>query len=499
MKIFGGVKSLLTLVFVMLLPGGMAGNAHAQSTHPNLIIVLCDDLGYGDLACYGNKVVKTPHLDQFAAEGIKFTRCYSAAPNCSPARTGLMTGRTPYRAGIHNWIPYNSPMHVRKQETTLATLLQKSGYQTCHVGKWHMNGNLTDDRYPQPTDHGFDWSFGTQNNALPCHKDPVNFVRNGKAVGPLKGYAADLVTDEAIRWLDQERNDGAPFFLYVAYHEPHEPIASDHKYAKLYKAQGKPSIYDPEVSSFQAHHGNITQMDAAFGKLLAHLEKRGLRNDTLLFFTSDNGPAITNAHPHGSTGGLRNKKGSVYEGGIRVPGILQWPRVYRTSQVLDVPISGVDVLPSFCHVAGIAPPRSLNLDGASFIGALGGRPILRNKPLYWQFHAARGEDQVAVIKDNWKLVGQFGGGSLPPHGDIFAEHQERIHNAELTRYQLFDLSVDETTDVRQEHASIAAPLENYMQRIFKSVQADNPTWPAWTWTREEGKLIRAYIDSLKAK
>ena len=124
MKICGGYRRLLTLVFVALLPGVMAGNAHAQSTHPNLIIVLCDDLGYGDLACYGNKVVKTPHLDQFAAEGIKFTRCYSAAPNCSPARTGLMTGRTPYRAGIHNWIPYNSPMHVRKQETTLATLLQ---------------------------------------------------------------------------------------------------------------------------------------------------------------------------------------------------------------------------------------------------------------------------------------------------------------------------------------------------------------------------------------
>ena len=173
--------------------------------------------------------------------------------------------------------------------------------------------------------------------------------------------------------------------------------------------------------------------------------------------------------------------------------------MHRTSQVLDVPISGVDVLPSFCHVAGIAPPRSLNLDGASFIGALGGRPILRNKPLYWQFHAARGEDQVAVIKDNWKLIGQFEGGSLPPHGDIFAEHQERIHNAEITRYQLFDLSVDETTDVRQENASIAAPLENYMQRIFKSVQADNPTWSAWTWPREEGKQIRAYVDSLKAK
>ena len=487
------------LLWIVCIGAAVPGLLQAKDSRPNLIVVLCDDLGYGDLGCYGNQIVKTPNLDQFAANGLKFTRCYSAAPNCSPARTGLMTGRTPYRAGIHNWIPYNSPMHVRAQETTLATLLQKSGYQTCHVGKWHMNGNLADKDYPQPADHGFDWSFGTQNNALPCHKNPVNFVRNGKAVGSLKGYAADLVTDEAIDWLDEQRNDEEPFFLFVAYHEPHEPIASDHKYTELDEPQGKPSIYDPEVTSFQAHHGNITQMDAAFGRLLKHLEKRGLREDTMLFFTSDNGPAITSAHPHGSTAGLRNKKGSVYEGGIRVPGMIQWPRALTQPQVLDIPISGVDVLPSFCQLAGIKPPKSLNLDGASFIGALGGRPIRRSKPLYWQFHGARGEDQIAIIKDNWKLVGQFEGGSLPPHGDIFAEHQERIHSAKITRYQLFDLSKNEMTDVQDEFSGVSRQLVAEMNRLFSSVQADNPTWPAWVWPKEEGKQIRAYVDSLKTK
>ena len=471
----------------------------AEVHRPNLIVVLCDDLGYGDLACYGNDVVQTPHIDQFAAEGIKFTRCYAAAPNCSPARTGLMTGRTPYRAGIHNWIPYDSPMHVRKDEITIAKLLRDSGYQTCHVGKWHLNGNLTDTRYPQPKDHGFDWSFGTQNNALPCHKDPVNFVRNGKAVGPLKGFAADLVTDEAIHWLNKQRQDDAPFFMYVAYHEPHEPIASDHQYTKLYEPRGKPSLYDPEVTSFQAHHGNLTQMDSAFGRLLKQLEKLGLRDDTLIFFTSDNGPAITNAHPHGSTGGLRDKKGSVYEGGIRVPGMVQWPRAWKNPQVLDLPISGVDVLPTFCHVAGVVPPQTLELDGASFIGALGGRPIRRNKPLYWQFHGARGEDQVAGIDGNWKIVGQFEGGSLPPHGDIFAEHQRRIRDAKIMRYQLFDLREDEVADVRKENPDVAQQMISNMQRTFLSVQADNPSWPAWEWPRKEGMQIRAYVESLKSK
>ena len=471
----------------------------ADFNRPNLIVVLCDDLGYGDLACYGNPVVKTPNIDQFAAEGLQFSRCYSAAPNCSPARTGLMTGRTPYRAGIHNWIPYNSPMHVRKQEITLAKLLSDSGYQTCHVGKWHMNGSLTDTRFPQPRDHGFDWSFGTQNNALPCHKDPVNFVRNGKEVGPLKGFAADLVTDEAISWLDKQREDDTPFFMYVAYHEPHEPIASDHKYTKLYDPKGKPSIYDPEVTSFQAHHGNITQMDAAFGRLLAHLERKGLRHDTLIFFTSDNGPAITNAHPHGSTGGLRNKKGSVYEGGIRVPGIAQWPRAWKGGRQLDFPISGVDVLPTFCQVAGVVPPPSLDLDGTSFIPPIGGRPIRRTKPLYWQFHGARGEDQLAVLDGNWKLVGQFEGGSLPPHGDILAEHQKRIRDAKIVRYQLYNLSHDETTDVQKDSPGVARQLIGRMNHIFESVQADSPTWPAWEWPREEGKQIREYVDSLKEK
>ena len=169
---------------------------------PNIVLVLADDLGYGDLACFGANDVQTPHLDRFASEGLRFTSCYAGHANCSPSRTALMTGRTPTRVGVRNWIPEDSPVHVRRSEITIAKLLQQSGYATCQSGKWHMNGEFNQPTQPQPGDHGFDHWFSTQNNAYPNHRNPDNFVRNGKEVGKLEGYAAHLVADEALRWLD---------------------------------------------------------------------------------------------------------------------------------------------------------------------------------------------------------------------------------------------------------------------------------------------------------
>ena len=181
---------------VLLLLGLVSSRAGAA---PNFLVVLADDLGYGDLGCYGNEAVHTPHLDRLAAEGLRFTDCYAAAANCSPSRAGLMTGRTPWRLGIHNWIPMLSPMHLQASETTIATLLRDAGYATCHTGKWHLNGMFNLTGQPQPNDHGFDHWFSVQNNALPNHRNPYNFVRNGIPVGPLEGYSSGLVTDEAVR------------------------------------------------------------------------------------------------------------------------------------------------------------------------------------------------------------------------------------------------------------------------------------------------------------
>jgi len=490
---------LIHVVCIVALAIAFCGQLEAkQKRRPNFVIVLCDDLGYGDLGCYGNEVVKTPNIDDFARGGVRFTHCYSAAPNCSPARTGLMTGRTPYRVGIHNWIPFDSPMHVGRNEITIAKLLCDAGYATCHVGKWHMNGNLTDKNYPQPVDHGFEWSFGTQNNAIPTHRNPENFVRNGQWVGRLEGYAADIVTDEGIHWLENEYDHKRPFFLYVSYHEPHEPIASHHKYAKMYEPIGQASRYDPEVTSFQAHHGNLTQMDMAFGRLLKYLRDEQLDENTLILFTSDNGPAITAAHPHGSTGGLRDKKGTVYEGGIRVPGIVQWKRATQAGSVNEFPICGLDVLPTFCELAGVEVPEQIVLDGASVVRALEGGKVKREVPLYWHFHAARGEHQVAMRDGKWKMVATLKGGSLAPFGDIRATDQQRIKNAELDRFTLYNLTAGpEDSDLIEQERSRAKEMQTVMKLKFNEVLEETPVWPEWEWPRWEGKRIGTYVESLK--
>ena len=175
---------LLCLLMAFALPAVLSAK-ESKKDRPNFVVILCDDLGYGDLACYGHPHIKTPHLDKLATQGMRLTSCYAAAPVCSPSRAGMLTGRTPNRSGVYNWIPGNHVMHLRKDEVTVAAMLKNSGYDTAHVGKWHCNGKFNSPAQPQPGDHGFNHWFATQNNAAPSHKNPRNFVRNGKSVGPM--------------------------------------------------------------------------------------------------------------------------------------------------------------------------------------------------------------------------------------------------------------------------------------------------------------------------
>ena len=154
---------------------------------PNFIVFLTDDQGWGDLGCYGHPVIQSPNLDRFASEGIRLTQCYAACSVCSPSRSAILTGRTPYRNGVWRWIPSGSQYHLRASEITIASLLKKQGYQTCHAGKWHLNGKFNSDEQPQPGDHGYDHWLATQHNASPNHLNPENFVRNGQQVGRLEG------------------------------------------------------------------------------------------------------------------------------------------------------------------------------------------------------------------------------------------------------------------------------------------------------------------------
>ena len=479
----------------------LAGGGSNATERPNIVIVLADDLGYGDLHCYGHPTIQSPNLDRFAKEGVRLTSCYASAPVCSPSRYGLMTGRTPYRGGIHNWIPLGSPMHMQRGEITIATLLKRIGYATCHVGKWHLNGKFNSPDQPQPSDHGFDHWFSTQNNALPSHRNPDNFVRNGKPVGKLHGYSSQLVTDEAIRWLRELRPKDRPFFLFVCYHEPHEPIETDPRFSRLYPDTGKRSPYDPKTSSLAAHHGNITQMDDAFGRLMKALDRDGLRDSTLVVFTSDNGPAITRAHPHGSAGPLREKKGHAYEGGIRVPGMIRWPGHAPRDTVCDTPVSGVDWLPTICAITGIEIPRDRNIDGTDIRPLFEGKPVERAKPLYWQYNVARSAPKVAMRIDRWKILATLAGHEWRPNGDILAEDQAGIKTARLDRFELYDLASDigEKNDL---HARPGAPFDrmvSQLRSLYREVQSESLIWPAWKWPRLEGKKIRAYVQQRRSE
>lgn len=476
----GKVKTLLSLLLAYFVFGESSTLAGSR---PNIIVVLADDLGYGDLACYGNEVVKTPHLDQFAKEGLRFTDCYAASANCSPSRAGLMTGRTPWRVGIHNWIPMMSPMHVQESEITVATLLRESGYETCQVGKWHLNGLFNLPGQPQPSDHGFNHWFSVQNNALPNHRNPYNFVRNGIPVGEIEGFSAGIVTDEAIRWMNEDREMEKPFFMFVCYHEPHEPIATADEYSSLYS-----HLEDP---SERALWGNISQLDAGFGRLMGELERLKLRENTIVFFTSDNGPAITGKHPYGSTGPLRAKKGYVWEGGIRVPGILQWPGVTEAGSVSGEPICGVDVLPTLCEIAGVKVPDDRAIDGASLVPFLKGEALVRETPLYWHFLRSKSTVKVAMREGDWKLAARVDRPDLKPAGGITPEDIEYNQNAELVGFALFNLRDDiaESIDVSAENSVLFESMKARLVAKYREVRDESPQWPVWEFPKYEGMRI----------
>ncbi len=271
----------------------------ATQTPPNVVVILADDLEYGDLSSYGHRTLKTPALDRLAREGIRFTSFYAASPLCSPSRAALLTGRTPFRSGIQSWIPPDEDIQLGRREITLATVLKRQGYQTFLSGKWHLNGGLDNTRHLQPSDHGFEQWLALHAWAIPHHRNPTNFYRNGKPVGEIQEYAAAIVVDEALAMIERRRRD-APFFLYLAFAEPHGTIASPDRFNAQYAAHtaGRP---DPVPNAGRVpdnlaargpgeYYANVSHLDYQVGRLLERLDRLGLRESTLVLFTSDNGP-----------------------------------------------------------------------------------------------------------------------------------------------------------------------------------------------------------------
>lgn len=250
-------------------------------------------------------------------------------------------------------------------------------------------------------------------------------------------------------------------------------------------------MYPSDDPSLSAHHGNVTQMDDAFGQLIAALDKSGQRANTFVRFASDTGPAITSMHPHGSAGPLRDKKGAMYEGGIRVPGIAQWPGRIKPGTHSDEPVCGVDLLATLCEIAGVKPPTDRTLDGVSIVPVLHGEKLNRTKPLYWQFNRAHSAPKVAIRFGDWKLLARLTTPDLKPSADITDEEIEATKSAQLTGFELYNLASDigETQDLQSQNKAEFESLKGHMIAMFTEIQAEAPRWPAWEWPRYESQRI----------
>lgn len=453
------MKSIHLLTFAALIFVPIVAIAN-DDPRPNVIVFLTDDQGWGDLGCYGHPVIKSPNLDQFAAEGLRLTQCYAACSVCSPSRSAILTGRTPYRNGVWRWIPEGSQYHLRQSEITIPSMLKKQGYETCHVGKWHLNGKFNSDEQPQPDNHGYDHWLATQNNAAPNHLNPVNYVRNRIEVGRMEGPSSTIAADEAISWLKARNDASSPFFITVWTHEPHLPIESAAEYMKPYA--------DVEDADLRQHHGNITQMDAAFGKLMAAVDAMGYRDNTLVIFTSDNGPEGngTSGRTRGSTGGLRGRKRHTHEGGIRVPGIVRWPGHIKPGTVSDTPVIGSDIFPTICDILDLPLPDDRTIDGTSLLPLFAGKPLQRQQPLYWRNHLAPEEFRVALRIDDWKIVA----------------------SDDLTSFELYNIVKDpqETTDLAESEPQRFVELKKQLIEHDAAVLNDGPDW----WKDEVEKPAR---------
>ena len=478
---------------------------------PNVVTLLVDDLGYRDIGCYGGPV-KTPVLDKLAAEGVRFTDFHSGAPTCSPSRATFLTGRHHYRTGVYSVIsePVHK-MHLLRSETTIAEVLSENGYATAHFGKWHLGMPTNKRQNPTPTDHGFDYWFGLVNGAHPNHKDPVNFLRNGKPVGPMKGYSCQIVVDEALTWLDEKRAPDAPFFLNLWFNEPHAVIAAPDEIVSQYGAlDDQAAIYN----------GTIDNTDRAIGRLVAKLQALGELDNTIIVYSSDNGSYL-----QARSGELRGKKGSQFEGGHRVPGIFHWKDGIPGERVEAKPAGSVDLLPTLCGLIGIAKPRGVHLDGSDLAPLLTGTGTFqRHQPLFWMSQAnmvLRMGDHTLfasgtagspidfkasnrLIKQVEDVLGddlenELGGLDLrsrmfngrfknPEANRLQRQHRELYYFQEswipelkkggIGRVQLYDLSKDigQQNDIAKARPELVAQMTKKAEAIYASVMADAPEW-----------------------
>ncbi|MEY4482659.1 MAG: Arylsulfatase [Verrucomicrobiota bacterium] len=462
MKTFALLSSLFLSASLCLEPGT------AFAAPPNVMVIVADDLGYGDIGVHGGKDVPTPNIDALANRGVRCTSGYVSAPYCSPSRAGFLTGRCQTRFG-HEFNPHvgdETKLGLPLDQRTIANHLHDAGYATGLIGKWHQG--FSPEHHPQA--RGFDDYFGFLvggHNYL-LHKDAEakfgsahshDMIYRSRELQKLEGYTTDLFTDEAVAFMD--RHDAKPWFLYLAYNAVHTPLEVLAKYGDRVPA----SITDPERRGYLSL---LVGLDDAIGRLSAHLKTTGRDKDTVIFFFSDNGGAGRKpflAYNTGINNPLRGDKGQTLEGGIRVPFFVSWPGKLPAGKVYDEPVSAIDILPTACALAETKVGAAV--EGINLLPHLTGENAAApHDALYWRFGP-----QKAIRKGNWKLVD-------------WRDFESKTQSG----WQLYDLSKDigEKENVAAAHPDLVADMskawETWNQQnidpLWHGSPSEDPTVPA---------------------
>ncbi len=459
---------------------------------PNIVFLLADDMGYGDLACYGNPVITSPNLDQLAADGVQLLDCYAASPNCSPSRTAIMTGRSPYRVGMYDFARFAS-LHIPAEEQTLPEVIGSAGYQTMFAGKWHCSGDakLVGGTHPNPGDHGFDhWLAHPKNFG----QNPAGFYRNGEALPPLEGWMSEIVVDEAMEFI-KERATEKPFMSVLWFSEPHTPVEAAREFIEPYETpeaieaataikKGGPQVkWGSKEGQGPTYYGCVSMLDHHIGRLMDFLDEQGLRENTIVVFTADNGPEHRPGSSFGSPGDLRGAKGHMHEGGYKVPGIIRWPGKIEAGTTSHEPVNGTDYLPSLAALAGAEFTPTKTLDGVNVFPALiDGKETHRPIPMMWWLYHARGGKEVSMRVGDYKVLANMLpqkdisiSDSAPPAGMSLMDF---IKDADLGNFTIYNLKDDpnETTELSKSQPEKLEELKKQMIQLHDDIRAEGPVY-----------------------
>ncbi len=397
--------SLGHVVGALALIGTSGFAAETGVTKPNLIFVLVDDMGWTDLGCMGSTFYETPHIDRLASQGMRFTQAYSACTVCSPTRAAVLTGKYPARLHITDWItghvrPHAKlrvpdwTMYLSPEETTIADALRKAGYATASIGKWHLGGEKF-----YPDRHGFDLNIGGTDKGSPLsYFAPYRIPTLPE--GPAGEFLSDRLTTEALTFI--ERNQDRPFFLYLPHYAVHTPLMAKPEVIEKYKKKIRPDA----PHQHPVYAGLVESVDDSVGRIMKKLEALKLSENTILFFTSDNGGLLRST----SNVPLRAGKGSAYEGGVRVPLIIRWPGVTRPGSTCDVPVISTDFFPTLLAMAGAKDDSQRAVDGESLVPLLRQSGSLRRDAIYWHYphyHPGGATPYSAIRRGDFRLIEFF--------------------------------------------------------------------------------------------